>query len=118
MWNDYNDGYWREGPIGVLEMIKIIGSLCCAASLMIATPAFAAKQDYKCYINSSKKGHQVVFYRWDSKDIRLKVASLPGKQLSDNKGKTYFIKEVEECVLLSQKFTSKKAKTKDKQTLR
>ena len=99
-------------------MMKFIGALSCLVLYGVTTSAVAAKQDYKCYISSSKKGEQVVFYRWDEKDARLRTASLPGKQLTDKKGKKYFIKEVEECVPLSQEFSSKEAKAKDKQTLR
>lgn len=99
-------------------MMKFIGALSCVVLCSLSMPILAAKQDYKCYINSTKKGEQVVFYRWDEKDARLRAARLPGKQLTDKKGKKYFIKEVEECVLLSQEFSSEKAKAKDKQTLR
>lgn len=99
-------------------MMKFISILACACLYSFAMPALAAKQDYKCYINSSKKGEQVVFYRWDEKDARLRAARLPGKQLTDKKGKKYFIKEVEECVPLNQEFSSKEAKAKDKRTLR
>lgn len=99
-------------------MTKLIAALSCLVLYSVTSLAIAAKQDYKCYISSSKKGEQVVFYRWDEKDARLRAAGLPGKQLTDTKGKKYFIKEVEECVPLSQEFSSKEAKTKDKQTLR
>ena len=99
-------------------MNKLVVSVLCFALSSVASSVFAAKQDYKCFINSTKKGDQVVFYRWDDKDVRLRVASLPGKQLTDNKGKKYFIKSVEECVPLSQEFSGEKAKRLDKQTLR
>ncbi|MCL1040630.1 MULTISPECIES: TapY2 family type IVa secretion system protein [Shewanella] len=99
-------------------MNKLVVSVLCFALSSVASSAFAAKQDYKCFINSTKKGEQVVFYRWNEKDLQLRVASLPGKQLTDNKGKKYFIKSVEECVPLGHEFSSTNAKRIDKQTLR
>ncbi|MCG9720111.1 TapY2 family type IVa secretion system protein [Shewanella sp. Isolate7] len=99
-------------------MNKLSVVLFGVVAVISTTSVLAAKQDYKCFINSTKKGEQVVFYRWDDKDVRLRVASLPGKQLTDNKGKKYFIKSVEECVPLSQEFSGEKAKRLDKQTLR
>ncbi|MFV7769304.1 TapY2 family type IVa secretion system protein [Shewanella marisflavi] len=99
-------------------MNKLVVSVLCFALSSVASSAFAAKQDYKCFINSTKKGEQVVFYRWSEKDLQLRVASLPGKQLTDNKGKKYFIKSVEECVPLNEEFSSKQAKALDKRTLR
>lgn len=74
-------------------------------------------QDYKCHIIASK-GDKVVFYRWKIKDVKLNIASLPGKQLTASDGKKYFIKDVVECVSLSQEFTSNKSKQLDKITLR
>lgn len=97
--------------IFIMSIVSVLG-------IFISQPILAAKQDYKCFINSSAKGYQVVFYRWESKDVQLKSASLVGKQRTDNKGKKYFIKSVEECVPLSQDFSSKQAKVKDKQTLK
>ncbi|MCG9695995.1 TapY2 family type IVa secretion system protein [Shewanella sp. Isolate11] len=99
-------------------MIRFIMSVTCVLAMAMSQPVLAAKQDYKCFINSSAKGHQVVFYRWDSKDLQQKAASLVGKQRTDNKGKKYFIKSVEECVPLSEEFSSKQAKAQDKRTLR
>lgn len=99
-------------------MNKLISLLLSGFILSVSPLSFAAKQDYKCFVHSSKKGDQVVFYRWKEKDARLRFASLPGSQLTDSKGKKYFIKSVEECVLLSQEFSSHEAKKIDKQTLR
>ncbi|TVP14990.1 TapY2 family type IVa secretion system protein [Shewanella sp. KCT] len=99
-------------------MNKLIVCVLCIVLSSVASSAFAAKKDYKCFINSAKKGDQVVFYRWNDKDVKLRVASLPGKQLTDSKGKKYFIKSVEECVPLNEEFSSKQAKALDKRTLR
>jgi hypothetical protein len=79
--------------------------------------ADTGKQDYKCFIESAK-GVQVVFYRWVSDELLLKMAAMPSSQLTDNKGKRYFIKEVAECVPLNDDFTTEQAKKLDKQTLR
>ncbi|MCW3173434.1 TapY2 family type IVa secretion system protein [Shewanella subflava] len=98
-------------------MIKYISVLTCFTLCSLSLPVSAAKQDYKCYVNTTK-GSKVLFYRWQEKDAQLRSARIVGKQLTDNKGKKYFIKEVEECVLLSQDFKSEKAKEQDKQTLR
>lgn len=75
-------------------------------------------QEYKCHVVSSKKGGQVVFYRWKVSDFQLKMASIPGRQLTDAKGRKYFIKDVEECVPLSEDFSSEKAQRIDEKTLR
>jgi phosphodiesterase/alkaline phosphatase D-like protein len=74
-------------------------------------------QDYKCHITAAK-GDKVVFYRWKVKDVNLNIASLTGKQLTASDGKKYFIKDVVECVSLSQEFTSDESKQLDKITLR
>ncbi|NMH64738.1 TapY2 family type IVa secretion system protein [Shewanella salipaludis] len=74
-------------------------------------------QDYKCYIGSVK-GDQIVFFRWQATELKLKMAGLPGRQLMDNKGKKYFIKAVEECVPLDEEFTLGRAQQLDKATLR
>ena len=88
-----------------------------AVALSIA-PAEAAYQEYKCHVSSTKKGEQVVFYRWKEKDVQLKVVGLPGKQLTDHQGKKYFIRNVFECVSLGEDFSSEKAKRLDERTLR
>ena len=45
----------------------------------LSTSAFASeKQDYKCLINSTD-GDKVVFYRWETKKIKLKIAALVGR---------------------------------------
>ncbi|WP_258406578.1 TapY2 family type IVa secretion system protein [Shewanella spartinae] len=87
-------------------------------SIALITPTYGNMQEYKCFVTSAKKGGQVVFYQWQESQLQLRVAGLPGKQLTDAKGKKYFIKEVEECVPLSESFTSDKAKAVDKRTLR
>ena len=99
-------------------MNKLITTLSCVVALGVTSSVFAAKQDYKCFIQSSKKGEQVVFYRWDIKDAKIRANSLVGKRLSDSSGKKYFIKSVEECVPLNEEFSSGKAKKIDGQTLR
>lgn len=100
-------------------MNKIIASVLLAVSLFcITSTTYAAKQDYKCFVDSLPKGERVIFYRWNEKDVQLRVASLPGTQLTDNKGKKYYIKSVEECVPLNKAFSSVKAQNIDKHTLR
>ncbi|QYJ98703.1 TapY2 family type IVa secretion system protein [Shewanella alkalitolerans] len=99
-------------------MNKLVAVLLVIMLSSSVNAVFAAKQDYKCFINSSSKGKEVVFYSWDSKDLLLKMKSLLGKQRVDVKGKKYFIKNVEECVPLSEEFSSKQAKEQDKRTLR
>ncbi|MXR68096.1 hypothetical protein GNT65_05325 [Shewanella sp. JBTF-M18] len=99
-------------------MIKLLSTTMCIMSIALITPTYAKMQEYKCFISSAQKGEQVVFYRWEESQLPLRIAGLPGKQLTDAKGKKYFIKEVEECVLLSEPFTSDKANAVDKRTLR
>ncbi|WP_076542950.1 TapY2 family type IVa secretion system protein [Shewanella sp. UCD-KL21] len=100
-------------------MIKVITTTFCMLSMLAVSPVWAAKQDYKCFITSSTKGDEVVFYRWNTKDdIKLKAGGLIGKQRADRKGKKYFIKDVQECVALGQDFVSEKAQAVDKKTLR
>ncbi|QQX81510.1 TapY2 family type IVa secretion system protein [Shewanella sp. KX20019] len=81
------------------------------------TSAKTESMDYKCYIESSV-GNKVLFYRWPIKELELKVASLPGKQFINKKGRKIFIQDVEECVRLDDVFTSNKAQKQDKLTLR
>ena len=99
-------------------MIKLFSTTICAISIALITSAYAKTQEYKCFISSAKKGGQVVFYQWEEAQLQVRMAGLPGKQLIDAKGKKYFIKDVEECVLLRDSFTSDKAKAVDKRTLR
>lgn len=91
----------------------VLGIFSCVSVAATSEPA----QDYKCHITASK-GDKVVFYRWKVKDVNLNIASLPGKQLTASDGKKYFIKDVVECVPLSQEFTSDESKQLDKITLR
>ncbi|MEZ9367858.1 TapY2 family type IVa secretion system protein [Shewanella sp. 10N.286.51.B2] len=99
-------------------MIKLISISFCMLSMLAVSPVKAAKQDYKCFITSSTKGDEVVFFHWNAKDVKLKARALIGKQRADHKGKKYFIKGVEECVPLAQDFASEKAQRVDKKTLR
>lgn len=95
-------------------------ALCASILLVFALPEANATtyQDYKCHIVNDKKDELVVFYRWKANDFKLKMASMPGQQLSDIKGEKYFIKGVEECVLLSENFSSEKSQRIDERTLR
>ncbi|MFV7782853.1 TapY2 family type IVa secretion system protein [Shewanella marisflavi] len=99
-------------------MIKLLSTTICVISIALIAPTYAKMQEYKCFISSAKKGGQVVFYQWQESQLPLRMAGLPGKQLTDAKGNKYFIKEVKECVLLSESFTSDKAKAIDRRTLR
>lgn len=74
-------------------------------------------QTYKCHITYAK-GDKVLFYRWKQKDANTRIATLPGKQNIDTDGKKFFIKDVVECVPLSQNFTSEASQLLDKRTLR
>lgn len=95
-------------------------ALCASILLVFALPEANATsyQDYKCHIVSNNKDDKVVFYRWNVKDFKLKMASMPGQQLTDNNDKKYFIKDVEECVLLSEDFSSEKSQRIGERTLR
>ncbi len=87
-------------------------------STFISTTAFASeKREYKCYVDTTD-GDKVVFYRWQTHEFELKVASLAGRQNINNKGKKYFIKDVAECVALNDEFSSNRAKKLDLKTLR
>lgn len=98
-------------------MRYLVGVVLCSCSFVSVAATSEPSQDYKCHIDSAK-GEKVVFYRWKPKDLNVRVASLPGRQLADSKGKKYFIKDVVECVPLSQEFTSEQSKKLDKMTLR
>ena len=83
----------------------------------LSTSAFASeKQDYKCLINSTD-GDKVVFYRWETKKIKLKIAALVGRSNMNKKGKKYYIKNVDECVVINQDFESADGQNIDKITL-
>ncbi|QSX30872.1 TapY2 family type IVa secretion system protein [Shewanella cyperi] len=89
-------------------------------SLILSSVAFAdgeAYQDYKCYVKTSGQD-RVVFYSWQSSKVEVKMKALSGSQLTDKKGKKFYIKDPVECVLLSEKFTSAKAQELDSKTLR
>ncbi|ABZ75709.1 hypothetical protein Shal_1140 [Shewanella halifaxensis HAW-EB4] len=99
--------------------LKYLFLTSAAALLFPTSQALAVEyQEYKCHVVSSKKGEQVVFYRWKVSDFKLKFASLPGKQLTDHKGKKYFIRDATECVPLTKDFSSEKARRVDERTLR
>ncbi|GIU32495.1 hypothetical protein TUM4644_32650 [Shewanella colwelliana] len=96
-----------------------IATLGAMLLFFLVTPVQAASyQEYKCHVVSSKKGDQVIFYRWKTADFKLKMAGIPGRQLSDAKGKKYFVKDVRECVLLSEDFSSEESQRIDERTLR
>lgn len=98
-------------------MMKLIIAILCATPLFVLAAAGNTKQDYKCHIITAK-ADKVVFYRWKLQGVALKIASLPGKQLVDTKGKKYFIKDVVECVPLTEMFSSDNSKALDERTLR
>lgn len=75
------------------------------------------RQDFKCHIDTAQ-GDKVVFYRWKTDELALKMAGLPGSRLTDGKGKKYYIKSVTECVPLNVDFGSEEAQKLDKHTLR
>ncbi|WP_394392015.1 TapY2 family type IVa secretion system protein [Shewanella woodyi] len=81
-----------------------------------ATTMASEKQDYKCFVNSTD-GDKVVFYRWKTDDVKLKMAKLVGRTNTNKKGKKYFIKTVQECVHTNDNFESADAKKVDKVTL-
>ncbi|MCL1073609.1 TapY2 family type IVa secretion system protein [Shewanella dokdonensis] len=81
------------------------------------TQVQAAKQSYKCYLLTTE-GEEIAFYRWNEPDLPTKQAALVATKRKDNQGKTYYIKDVKECVLLSEAFSSAQAQALDKQTLR
>lgn len=85
--------------------------------MSVAAISDTTARDYKCHITAAK-GDKVVFYRWKVKDANLNIASLPGKQLAASDGKKYFIKDVVECVPLSQDFSREDSQQLDKITLR
>ncbi|WP_065187439.1 TapY2 family type IVa secretion system protein [Shewanella woodyi] len=81
-----------------------------------ATTVASAKQDYKCFVNSTD-GDKVVFYRWKADELKLKMAKLVGRTNTNKRGKKYFIKEVQECVNINENFESAGAQKVDKVTL-
>lgn len=93
-------------------------------ALALALPAFViaaeptvVMQDYKCHVTTTN-GDKVLFYRWRIKDVNLNMASLPSKQKVGGDKKKFFIKEVVECVELSQEFNNENSKKIDELTLR
>uniref|UniRef100_Q0HS91 Uncharacterized protein n=1 Tax=Shewanella sp. (strain MR-7) TaxID=60481 RepID=Q0HS91_SHESR len=85
--------------------------------LTLAATQSQSMQDYKCHVNLSK-GDKVLFYRWKISEVNLKAAGLPGAQRKSSDGKKYFIKDVVECVPLTQDFTGEESKLLDAGTLR
>ncbi|NRD72812.1 hypothetical protein HQQ94_06025 [Shewanella sp. VB17] len=85
--------------------------------LFFSVPLFASeKQDYKCFVKSTD-GDKIVFYRWQVKEIKLNIATLVGRTNKNNKGKTYYIKTVDECVTIEQDFNAIDAQKMDKITV-
>ena len=70
------------------------------------------KQDYKCYVNSTD-GDKIVFYRWQVKEYKLKVDSLPGRINVSKDNKKFYIRNVHECVLINETFTLGRAQKLD-----
>jgi hypothetical protein len=97
----------------------VLGCVLPVVALGVSSVAQADgdKQDYKCHIDSAQ-GDKVVFYRWKTDELALKIAGLPGSQLADSRGKKYYIKSVAECVPLNVDFGSDEAQKLDKQTLK
>ncbi|MDF0534464.1 TapY2 family type IVa secretion system protein [Shewanella yunxiaonensis] len=92
--------------------------LVCGLFLTFMTaPSMAAKVSYKCYLLTTK-GQEIAFYRWNEDDFAAKQATIVASKRTDAKGKTYYVKAVEECVKMSDEFSSEVAKKLDKQTLR
>lgn len=91
----------------ILSLLLLLGS----------TPAIAAKQSYKCYLLTTN-GPEIAFYRWKEQDLPTKQAELVASKRKDNRGKAYYVKDVKECTLLSEEFSSAEAKALDKKTLR
>ncbi|BAJ00982.1 TapY2 family type IVa secretion system protein [Shewanella violacea] len=76
------------------------------------------KKDYKCYLDTTS-GHQIAFYEWQEKRVKLNMAKLPSKKTpSKGDGKRAYIKEVDECVELDAMFTLGGAQQLDQETLR
>lgn len=85
--------------------------------LILSVPVLASeKQDYKCFVKSSG-GDKVLFYRWEVKGVKFKAAALIGSASKDKRGKTFYIKSVQECVGINQNFKSADAQATDKITL-
>lgn len=85
--------------------------------LTLSVPVFASeKQDYKCFVKSTD-GDKVLFYRWKTKDVKFKSAALIASKRKDKKGKSFYIKSVQECVEINQDFKSAEAQATDKITL-
>jgi len=99
----------------IKQMIGLGLGLC--ALSVGAAPTLETFQEYKCHITMAK-ADKVVFYRWKVKEVPMHIAGMPGKQLTGSDGKKYFIKDVVECVPLSQDFTTEESKQLDKVTLR
>ncbi|MFQ6371293.1 TapY2 family type IVa secretion system protein [Shewanella sp. YIC-542] len=82
-----------------------------------SAPVLAAKVSYKCHLLTTM-GQEIGFYRWKEQDFKARQAALVASKRTDNKGKTYYVKEVKECVALSTQFHSPQAQKLDEQTLR
>jgi hypothetical protein len=98
-------------------MIRYVLLVLISLPLLVSASPSDKKQDYKCHIISAK-GDKVIFYRWKSKDVQLKSASLIGQQLTNSDGEKYFIKDVSECVTLGDEFSTDDARRVDQKTLR
>ncbi|MDB2385818.1 TapY2 family type IVa secretion system protein [Shewanella sp.] len=83
---------------------------------VVAKPS-VDKLDYKCFVQVSGE-HYVRFYRWPVKLFPVKVTSLVGQSFIDKRGNTAFIKQVKECVPVSDPFKSQRANRQDALTLR
>ncbi len=100
-----------------MKKFVIVSMLCALPMWSVAEVKSSSAQDYKCHIITAN-GESVVFYRWKLADASARVSSLVGQKRTDSDGKKYFIKEVVECVPLSQVFTAEDSQKLDQRTLR
>jgi len=88
-----------------------------SSHLWAAVTSGQTEQDFKCYI-TSKKDAEIAFYRWKTSEMSLRMASLVGSLRQSNDGQKFYINTVEECVVLSESFSSSKAQELDRLTPR
>lgn len=98
-------------------ILAMAGTMLMVFSHSSAAEQVAQKQDYKCYLETSR-GEQIGFYRWPVKKHTFLAARLVGTQAFSNSNDKPFIKEVVECVGLDDNFSNAKAQALDKATAR
>jgi hypothetical protein len=98
--------------------MKIV--LVFSASILITFNVMAANNkqmiDYKCFVETTV-GNQIAFFNVEKVKVQHLQAKLPATKILTETG-TAYVKDVHECVQLTEEFTQADAKKLDKMSVR